>query len=115
MTCLNCLKQSSLVRFHRRSCHYSLHPFLRDFFSLKPEHKEAKSVFIRHYSDLVVGLCKTFLTKDSKSAIEHYGVEKENIREAMAWCGDDHPELDLTVREQCIAAFNKQACVSMSL
>ena len=108
-TCLNCLKQSSLVRFHRRSCHYSLHPFLRDFFSLKPEHKQAKSVFIRHYSDLAVELCKTFLTKDSKSAIEHYGAEKENIREAMAWCGDDHPELDLTVREQCIAAFNKSA------
>ena len=108
-TCLNCLKQSSLLRFDRRSCHYSLHPFLRDFFSLKPEHKEAKSVFIRHYSDLVVALSKTFLTKDSKSAIERYGAEKENIREAMAWCGDDHPELDKTVRERCIAAFNKSA------
>ena len=108
-TCLNCLKQNSLLRFDRRSCHYSLHPFLRAFFSVKPEHKEAKSVFIRHYSDLVVALCKTFLTKDSKSAIERYGAEKENIREAMAWCGNDYPELDQTVREQCIAAFNRAA------
>ena len=109
-TCLNRLKQSSLLRFDRGSCHYSLHPFLRDFVSLRPEHKEAKSVFIRHYSDLAVELCKTFLTKDSaKCAIERYGAVKENIREAMAWCGDDHRELDQTVREQCIVAFNKSA------
>ena len=108
-TCLNCLKQSSLLRFDRRSCHYSLHPFIRDFFSLRPEHKEAKSVFIRHYSDLAVELWKTFLSRDSKSAIERYRAEKENIREAMAWCGDDHPELDQTVREHCINAFNKSA------
>ena len=118
-TCLNCLKKSSLLRFDRRSCLYSLHPFIRDFFSLMPEHKEAKSVFIRHYSELAVALCKTFLSKDSKSAIEHYRAEKENIREAMAWCGDDHPELDrsvltlrkrnLTVREYCTKAFSKSA------
>ena len=108
-TCLNCLKQSSLLRFDRRSCHYSLHPFIRDFFSLRPEHKEGKSVFIRHYSDLAVELCKTFLSRDSKSAIERYRAEKENIREAMAWCGDDHPELDQTAREHCINAFNKSA------
>ena len=76
-------------------------------------------MFIRHYSDLAVALCKTFLSKDSKSAIEHYKAEKENIREAMAWCGDDHPKLDrsvltlrkrnLTVREYCTNAFSKSA------
>ena len=27
----------------------------------------------------------------------------------MAWCGDDHPELDQTFREQCIEAFNEAA------
>ena len=108
-TFLNCLSQSNILRFDKTSFHYSLHPLMRDFLSLRPEHKEAKSVFIRRYSDFAVELCKTFLTKDSKSAIERYGAEKENIREAMAWCGDDHPELHQTVREQCIAAFNRSA------
>ena len=108
-TCMNRLKHSRLVRFDRRSCHYSLHPFLRDYFSLMPQHTAAKSVFIRHYSDLTSKLWKQFLTRDSKSAIEHYRNEKENIREAMAWCGDDHPELDQTAREYCIRCFNKSA------
>ena len=108
-TCMNCLKHSSLVRFDRRSCHYSLHPFIRDFFSLKPKHKEAKSIFIRHYSDLAVMMCKQFLTRDSKSAIQRYMDEKDNIREAMAWCGDNHPELDQETREHCIHSFNKSA------
>ena len=108
-TCMNRLKHSSLVRFDRSSCHYSLHPFLRDYFSLMPQHTAAKSVFTRHYSDLTSKLWKQFLTRDSKSAIEHYRNEKENIREAMAWCGDDHPELDQTAREYCIRCFNKSA------
>lgn len=108
-TSLNCLHHSSLLRFDRRSCQYSLHPFIRDFFSLKSDHREAKVTFIRHYSDLAVTLCRTFLTKDCKSAIDQYLSEKDNIREAIAWCGDDHPELDQTFREQCIDAFNKAA------
>ena len=108
-TCMNCLKHSSLVRFDRRSCRYSLHPFLRDYFSLKPQHTAAKSVFIRHYSDLTSTVCKQFLSRDSKSAIEHYRKEKENIQEAMSWCGDDHPDLDQTTREHCIRCFNKSA------
>ena len=108
-TCMNRLKHSSLVRFDRSSCHYSLHPFLRDYFSLMPQHTAAKSVFIRHYSDLTTTLWKQFLTRDWKSAIEHYRKEKENIREAMTWCGDDHPELSHTIREYCIRCFNKSA------
>ena len=103
-----CLKQSSLLNFDRNNCLYSLHPFIRDFFSSMPEHKEAKSVFLRHYSNLIVSLCKTFLSADKKSAINRYRSEKDNIREAMAWCGD-HPELDQTVREHCVAAFNDAA------
>ena len=108
-TCLNSLEHSSLLRFDRISCQYSLHPFIRDFFSLKSDHIDAKSTFIRHYSDLAVTLCETFLSKDCKSAIDQYRSEKDNIREAMAWCGDDHPELDQTFREQCIEAFNEAA------
>ena len=108
-TCLNSLEHSSLLRFDRISCQYSLHPFIRDFFSLKPDHVDAKSTFIRHYSDLAVTLCEVFLSKDCKSAINQYISEKDNIREAMAWCGDDHPELDQTFREQCIEAFNEAA------
>ena len=108
-TCLNSLEHSSLLRFDRISCQYSLHPFIRDFFSLKSDHIDAKSTFIRHYSDLAFTLCETFLSKDCKSAIDQYRSEKDNIREAMAWCGDDHPELDQTFREQCIEAFNEAA------
>ena len=108
-TYLNSLEHSSLLRFDRESCQYSLHPFIRDFFSLKSDHIDAKSTFIRHYSDFAVTLCETFLSKDCKSAIDQYRSEKDNIREAMAWCGDDHPELDQTFREQCIEAFNEAA------
>ena len=108
-TCMNGMKQSSLVRFDRSSCHYFVDSFIRKFISLMPQHKEAKSVFIRHYSDLAVTLCEQFLSQDSKSAIERYRNEKENIREAMTWCGDDHPELDQTTREHCIRCFNKSA------
>ena len=105
---LSCLKQSSLLNFDRNNCLYSLHPFIREFFSSMPVHKEAKSVFLRHYSHLIVSLCKNFLSADKKSAINRYRSEKDNIREAMAWCGD-HPELDQTVREHCVAAFNDAA------
>ena len=48
------------------------------------------------------------MSADKKSAINRYRSEKDNIREAMAWCGD-HPELDQTVREHCVAAFNDAA------
>ena len=107
--CLDCLKYSSLLRFEKVTSRYSLHPFIRKFFSVKPKHKDAKSVFILYYSDLAVTLCEEFLSNRSKSAIERYRDEKENIREAMTWCGDDHPELDQTTREQCIDAFSKSA------
>ena len=107
--CLDCLKHSSLLRFQRMSSLYSLHPFIRKFFSAKPQHTEAKSDFIRYYSNLAVELCIQFLGKDSKSAIECYWEEKENIREAMTWCGDDHPELDQTLRMHCIENFTKSA------
>ena len=108
-TCINGMKHSSFVRFDRRSCHYCVDSFIRNFISLMPQHKEAKSVFLRHYSDLAISLCKQFLSRDSKAAIEHYRNEKENIREAMTWCGGDHPELDQTTREHCIRCFNKSA------
>jgi len=108
-TCMNGMKHSSLVRFDRRSCQYFVDSFIRKFISLMPQHKEAKLVFIRHYSDLAITLCEQFLSQDSKSAIERYRNEKENIREAMTWCGDDHPELDQTTREHCIRCFTKSA------
>lgn len=107
--CLDCLKHCSLLRFERMSSLYFLHPFIRKFFSVNSKHKEAKSVFVRHYSDLAVTLCEQFFSKDSKSAIERYREEKENIREAMRWCGDDHPEFEQDVREHCIGAFTKSA------
>ena len=108
-TCMHGMKHSSLVRFDRRRCHYFVDSFIRNFISLMPQHKEAKSVFVRHYSDLATTLCEQFLSKDSKSAIDRYWREKENIREAMTWCGDDHPELEQTTREHCICCFNKSA------
>ena len=108
-TCLSCLKHSSLLCFERMTGHYSLHPFIRKFFSAKPKHAEAKSVFIRYYSNLTIELCKEFLSNDSKLAIERYRIEKENIREAMAWCGNDHSEFKKTARDRCIDAFNKSA------
>ena len=107
--CINGMKHSSLVRFDRRSCHYCVDSFIRNFISLMPQHKEAKSVFILHYSNLAISLCNQFLSEDSKAAIERYRNEKENIREAMTWCGDDRRELDQTTREYCIRCFNKSA------
>jgi len=108
-TCVDRLQHNSLVSFDQRNCHYSLHPFLRDYFSLKPQHTAAKSVFILHYSVLTTKLCEQFLSPDSKSAIEQYRNEMENIREALTWCGDDHPELDQATREHCIRCFNQSA------
>ena len=108
-TYLNSLEHSSLLRFDRTSCQYFLHPFIHYFFSLKSDHIDAKSTFIRHYSELAVTLCEAFFSKDCKSAINQYRSEEDNIREAMAWCGDDHPELDRTFREQCIERFNEAA------
>ncbi len=106
----DCLKHSSFLRFEKATSHYSLNPFVKKFLLQKPQHKETKSVFIRHYSDLTVTLFEQFLSKDSKSAIERYRDEKENIREAMTWCGDSHdPELDQNTREDCIHSFNKSA------
>jgi len=107
-TCFDCLKRSSLLRFDRVSSLFSLHPFIRKFFSVKASYPKAKWAFTRHYSDLALTLCEQFLSQNSKSAIEHYRNEKENIREAMAWCGDDHPELHQT-REHCIRCFNDSA------
>jgi len=43
-TCMHGMKHSSLVRFDRRSCHYSVDSFIRNFISLMPQHKDAKSV-----------------------------------------------------------------------
>ncbi|XP_022789027.1 uncharacterized protein LOC111328789 isoform X2 [Stylophora pistillata] len=106
---LNCFKESNLLRYDRRKCQYFLNRSTIDFLSLKPYYRKAKSIFTRHYSDLAVSLCKTFLTKDCKTAIDQYRSEKDNIREAMAWCGGDHLELEQTVRERAIAAFNEAA------
>ena len=103
--CLNSLKHSSLLRFERESCYFCIHPFIRKFCSLQPRHKEAKTSFIRHYSDLVVALSNIFFSPDSKAAVEQYRNEKENIKEAMAWCEDDHPDLDQDFREYCVDAF----------
>ena len=108
-TCFDCLKHSSLLRFDRVSSLFSLHPFIRKFFSAKTQYPNAKWVFTQHYSDLALTLCEQFLSQNSKSAIERYRNEKENIREAMTWCGDDHPELHQTTREHCIRCFNKSA------
>ena len=108
-TCINTLKHSSFLPFEKTSCHYSLPSYIRTFCSVQPKHAEAKSLFLRHYSDVIVGLNKEFFSKRSKSAVTRYWEEKENIREAMAWCGDDHPDLDDDLREHCIDAFNKAA------
>ena len=108
-SCLRSLKFSSFFPFERASGHYCLPSYIRTFCSAKPRHEEAKSLFLRHYSDLVVKLSKDFLTKDSKSAVERYRDEKDNVKEAMVWCGNDHPELAQDLREKCIDAFNKAA------
>ena len=104
-TCLDSLKHSSLLRFERDGCYYCIHPFTRKFCSVQPQHQEAKSLFIRHYSDLIEDLSDRFFSPDSKTAVEQYRDEKENIREAAAWCEDEHPDVDQDLREYCIDAF----------
>ena len=108
-SCLRSLRFSSFFPFERASGHYCLPSYIRTFCSAKPRHAEVKALFLGHYSDLVVNLNKEFLTKDSKSAVERYRDEKENIKEAMVWCGNDHPELAEDLKEKCIDAFNKAA------
>ena len=108
-TCLDSLKHSSLLRFERDSCYYCIHPLIRKFCSVQPQHKDAKSSFIRHYSDLIVALSDKFFSPDSKTAVEQYRDEKENIREAAAWCEDEHPDIDQDLREYCIDDFIKAA------
>lgn len=107
--CLNSIKYCSLLRFERDSCHYCIHPFIRTFCSTQDKHKEAKSHFIRYYSELVVSLSERFLSRDSRTAVEEYRKEKENIREATAWCEDEHPDLDSKLQEYCIDSCNKAA------
>ena len=108
-TCFDRLKHSSLLRFDRVSSLFSLHPFIRKFFSVKIHYPYVKWAFTRHYSDLALTLCEQFLSQNSKFAIERYRKEKENIREAMTWCGYDHPELHQTTREHCIRCLNNSA------
>jgi len=104
-TCLDSLKHSSLLSFERDSCYYCIHPFIRKFCSVQPQHKEAKSSFIRHYCDLTAALSDKFFSPDSKTAVDQYRGEKENIREAAAWCEDEYPDIDQDLREYCIDAF----------
>ena len=108
-SCISSLKYSSFFPFERTSGLYCLPSYIRTFCSVQPRHAEAKSLFLRHYSDVIVNLSKEFLTKDSKSAVKRYRDEKDNIREAMDWCGNDHPELAEDLRVRCIDAFNKAA------
>ena len=108
-SCLRSLKFSSFFPFERASGHYCLPSYIRTFCSVQPRHAEAKSLFLDHYSDLVVNLNKEFLTENSKSAVKRYRDEKDNIKEAMVSCGNDHPELAQDLREKCIDAFNKAA------
>ena len=108
-TCLDSVKHSSLLRFERDSCYYCIHPLIQKFCSMQPQHKEAKSSFIRHYSDLIVALSNKFFSPDSKTAVEQYRNEKENIKEATTWCKDEHPDIDQDLREYCIDAFIEAA------
>ena len=108
-SCISSLKYSSFFPFERTSDLYCLPSYIRTFCSVQSRHVEAKSLFLHHYSDLVVNLSKDFLTKDSQSAVKRYRDEKDNIKEAMVWCGNDHPELAEDLREKCIDAFNKAA------
>ena len=108
-TCLDSLKHSSLLRFERDSCYYCIHPLIRKFCSVQSQHKEPKSSFISHYCDATVALSDKVFSPDSKTAVEQYRDEKENIREAAAWCEDEHPDIDQDLREYCIDAFIKAA------
>ena len=109
--CLNSLKHTSLLRFERESCYFCIHPFIRKFCSVHNQstHKQAKLTFIRHYSDVVIGLTKKFLSPESKCAIDEYRSERENIREATGWCEVEHHDLPSEVTDYCIDAFIKAA------
>ena len=107
--CVDSLKHNSLLRFERESCFFCIHPFIRKFCSVQPKHKEAKSLFIRCYCDLIHTLSERFFSRESKSSVGKYRDEKENIKEAVAWCEDDRPDLDQALKEYCIDAFNKAA------
>ena len=107
--CIDSLKHCSLLRFERDSCLYCIHPIIRAFCSTEPKHKEAKSSFIRHYCDRIVSLNERFFSRDSKAAVEQYRVEKENFREATAWCEDEQVDLGQDLSDYCIDAFNKVA------
>ena len=109
--CLNSLKHTSLLRFERESCYFCIHPFIRKFCSVHNQstHKQAKLTFIRHYSDVVIALSKKFLSRESKCAIDEYRSERENIKEATAWCEGEHHDLPSEVTDHCIDAFIKAA------
>ena len=103
--CIDSLKHCSLLRFERDSCRYCIHPIIRAFCSTEPQHKEATSAFIRFHCDRIVSLNERFFSRDSKAVVEEYRTEKENFREATAWCEDE--EVDRDLRDYCIDAFNK--------
>ena len=109
--CLNSLEHTSLLRFEQESYYFCIHPFIRKFCSVHNQstHKQAKSTFIRHYSDVVIGLTKKFLSPESKCAIDEYRSERENIREATGWCEVEHHDLPSEVTDYCIDAFIKAA------
>ena len=109
--CLNSLKHTSLLRFERESCYFCIHPFIRKFCSVHNQstHKQAKLTFIRHYSNVVIALSKKFLSRESKCAIDEYKSERDNIKEATAWCEAEHHDLPIKETEYCIEAFIKAA------
>ena len=109
--CLNSLKHNSLLRFEQESYYFCIHPFIRKFCSVHNQstHKQAKSTFIRHYSDVVIALTKKFLSRESKCAIDEYRSERENIKEATGWCEVEHHDLPSEVTDYCIDAFIKAA------
>ena len=109
--CLNSLKHTSLLRFERESCYFCIHPFIRKFCSVHNQstHKQAKLTFIRHYSNVVIALSKKFLSRESKCAIDEYRSERDNIKEATAWCQAEHHDLPSKETEYCIDAFIKAA------
>ena len=109
--CLNSLKHTSLLHFERESCHFCIHPFIRKFFSVHKQstHKQAKLTFIRHYSNVVINLSKKFFSRESKCAIDEYKSERDNIKEATAWCEAEHPDRPSKETEYCIDAFIKAA------
>ena len=109
--CLNSLKHTSLLRFEQENCYFCIHPFIRKFCSVHnpSTHKQAKLTFIRHYSDVVIALSEKFLSRESKCAIDEYRSERDNIKEATAWCEAEHSDLPSKETEYCIDAFIKAA------